>query len=310
VPIQPEHFNRIVTQIEETILDSASASLKESPHGKKLGWDMKTSVDRKEPGQLTGKRSNCPRGLLRKQSQPFRSESFSPKRENPVKNLRINWLQPASPISFGVAISGIPPKIPCQRVPRPGLIITSPRKIRCFPELRLRSGGAGWNDSLAGFSPNNGPCRFLNESREIRPDAIGDPKHQFHCRIPKTSFDQTEHGFRHPRTLGNGVIREMSAFPLLFQEPNDFLSDCLIMSNSRHAALWQKTALDIYIAMVKYRGVIKLMNRAFLAHKLFPDLKETQFFQNWNVTNIDFNARSERFEPTITTEQGYANENH
>jgi hypothetical protein len=127
------------------------------------------------------------------------------------------------------------------------------------------------NDSLAGFSPNNGPCRFLNESREIRPDAIGDAKHQFHCRISQTSFNQTEHGFRHARTLGHGIIRETSALPLVLHKPNYLFSDGFIMFDSRHTALWQKMPLDIYIAMVKYRGAIRLMNRAFLAHKLFLD---------------------------------------
>ena len=91
---QAEHFNRIVTQIEKTILDSAIASLKKSHHSKELGWDTKTSVDRKEPGQPTGERSTGPRGLLRKQSRHFHFESFSQNNQFNIRDttpLRLNF---------------------------------------------------------------------------------------------------------------------------------------------------------------------------------------------------------------------------
>jgi hypothetical protein len=82
---QTQHFNRIVTQIEKTILDSAIASLKQSHHGKELGWDTKTSVDRKEPGQPTGERSTRARGLLREKSWHLHFESS---RQNNQFNIR------------------------------------------------------------------------------------------------------------------------------------------------------------------------------------------------------------------------------
>ena len=267
------------------------------------------SVDRKEPGQLTGKRSAGRRGLLRKQIRHFHLESFSPKRENPVKTLTINWLQPANPINPGVAISGIPPKAPYQLAPRPGLTIAPLGKVRRFSELCPQSGRGGWNNSLAVFSPNNGPRRFLNESREIRPDAISDAKHQFHCRIPQAPFDQTEHGFRHARTLGHGIIREMSALPLVLQEPNYLFSDGFIMSDSRHAVIWQKIPLDIYIAIVKYRGMIKLMKRSVLQNKPHPAPAGTIFTNIGTRQTLTLNARSEKLELKTITEERYANEN-
>ena len=225
---------------------------------------MKTSVDRKKPGQLTGERSTRPRGLLRKQIRRFHLESFSPKRENSVK-------------IPGVAISGIPPKDPCQCVPRPGLTIAPPGKVRRFSELCPRSGRGGWNNSLAAFSPNNGPCRFLNERREIRPDAIGDAKHQFHRGIPQAPLDQAEHGFGYARTLGDGVIREFSPLAFRSQEPNYLFSDGFIMSDSRHAVIWQKIPLDIYIAIVKYRAIVKLMKRSVFQNKPYLALASTIF---------------------------------
>jgi hypothetical protein len=295
-----EHCDRIVTQIAKTILDSASASLKESPYGKELGWDTKTSVDRRGPGEPTGKRSTHPRGFLRMQIRHFCLESFSPKRENRVKTLTINWLQPANPINPGVAISGIPLKVPCQRVPRLGLTIAPPGKLRRFPELCPRSGRGNWNNRLAGLSLNNGPCRLLNECGEICPNTIGDAKHQFHCGIPQTSFDQTEHGFRHARPLGHGIIREMSALPLVLQEADYLFSDGLIMSDSRHAALWQKIPLDIYIAMVKYSASVKLMNLAFQANTPYFALRGTIFSNIGTQQSLTLNISSERLEPTTT----------
>ena len=131
---QTELFNRIVTQIEETTIDTASISLKESLAGQELGWDTKTSVDRRGPGEPAGKRSTEGYGFVRMQSRPFHFKIFSPKRENPVKTLTINWLQPANPISPGVAMSGGPSNGPCQRAPRPGL--TYSLGIRDFHEQR------------------------------------------------------------------------------------------------------------------------------------------------------------------------------
>jgi hypothetical protein len=81
-------------RLRKTILDSAIASLKKSHQGKELGWDTKTSVDKKEPRQPTGERSTGPRGLLRKQSRRFRFESFSQNNQFNIRDttqLRLNF---------------------------------------------------------------------------------------------------------------------------------------------------------------------------------------------------------------------------
>jgi hypothetical protein len=93
---------------------------------------------------------------------------------------------------------------------------------------------------------------FLNQSREICADTIGYPKHQLHGRIAQTSLHQTEHGFGHTRALAHCIIRKLSPFPLFSQQPNEFFSDCFIMSDSKHVAALQKKGLDTYFAIVKY----------------------------------------------------------
>lgn len=60
------------------------------------------------------------------------------------------------------------------------------------------------------------PCAF-NERPKVRSDAVRHPKHQLHCRIPKPSLDQAQHGFGNARTLGDRVLGELSAFALSLQ---------------------------------------------------------------------------------------------
>jgi hypothetical protein len=103
------------------------------------------------------------------------------------------------------------------------------------------------------LSARNCAAGAIDDGREVRTDTIRDPKHQLHGRVPKSALDQAQHGFGNARTLGNGVLGELSAFALSLQTPNDLLSDGLVMSNSGHDEGSQQKPLDAYIAMVKYR---------------------------------------------------------
>jgi len=68
------------------------------------------------------------------------------------------------------------------------------------------------------------PCAF-NEKTKVRSNAVRHPKQQLHCRIAKPPFNQAQHGFGNARTLCDGVVRELSAFALSLQKPNDLFSD-------------------------------------------------------------------------------------
>ena len=102
------------------------------------------------------------------------------------------------------------------------------------------------------LSARNCVAGAIDDGRKVRTDAIRDPKHQLHCRVPKSALDQTQHGFGNARTLGDSVLGEFSAFALSLQTPNDLLSDGLVMSNSGHDEGLQQKAFRAYIAMVKY----------------------------------------------------------
>jgi hypothetical protein len=105
------------------------------------------------------------------------------------------------------------------------------------------------------LSARNCAAGAIDDGRKVRTDTIRDPKHQLHCRVPKSALDQAQHGFGHAGTLCDSVLGELSAFALPLQTPNDLLSDGLVMSNSGHDEGLQQKALDAYIAMVKYRQV-------------------------------------------------------
>lgn len=106
---------------------------------------------------------------------------------------------------------------------------------------------------LVRLSPRDcAPCAF-EEKPKVRSDAVLHPKHQLHCRIAKPPFNQAQHGFGDARTLGEGVLGELSAFALSLQTPNNLFSDGLVMSDSGHDEGLQQKTLDAYIAMVKYR---------------------------------------------------------
>jgi hypothetical protein len=104
----------------------------------------------------------------------------------------------------------------------------------------------------AALLPANLGQGFLYESGKAHANAIGHPKHQFHGGIPQITLYQAEHGFRDAASLGDGVIRELAAFPRFSQEPNNLFADGFIMSDSGHAESLQKRGLDTYFAMVKY----------------------------------------------------------
>jgi hypothetical protein len=105
---------------------------------------------------------------------------------------------------------------------------------------------------LVPFSPQNRPASPIHKWRKVRADAVRDPKHPFHCRVPQAALDQAQHGLGNARTLGNSVLGKLSAFALSPQKPNDLLSDGLVMSDTEHEEGSQQRMAGTYIAIVKY----------------------------------------------------------
>ena len=151
-------------------------------------------------------------------------------------DLKRRSLLPAIPISPGVAVFGILPKLPCQRVPRPALAIKLPGTRHRLSELCLRSGRGSWNNGFTGFPPNNAPCRFFNDSEEIRAGAVGVAEHQFHCRVPKSALNKAQHRLENAGTRNDSVLGEISPFVLSLQKANDLLFVGFVMSDFRRAA--------------------------------------------------------------------------
>jgi hypothetical protein len=111
---------------------------------------------------------------------------------------------------------------------------------------------------ILGNRPNrilfaNRPRRFFNEARQTHADTVRYTKYRFQSGIAKPTFDQTQHGFRNPRTLTDSIIRQFSLFPLLSQESYDLFANRFMIFNARHTEVSQESRLDTYFAIVKYR---------------------------------------------------------
>jgi hypothetical protein len=92
-----------------------------------------------------------------------------------------------------------------------------------------------------------------DDLRDVRADSIGQTKQQFNARITKPPFNESNHRFRNPGTLGNCVLCQFPLFPFLLQEANDFFSDGFVIGNTRHTSGLQEQGLDTYCAVVQYR---------------------------------------------------------
>jgi hypothetical protein len=99
--------------------------------------------------------------------------------------------------------------------------------------------------------------RFLNHRWKVCANTVGNAEHQFQRWIAEAAFNKTQHGFRNPGTLRDEIIGEFPAFPLLSQEPDNFIANGFVMADSRHAEAWQEKRVDIYFAIVKHRLVGK-----------------------------------------------------
>jgi hypothetical protein len=119
--------------------------------------------------------------------------------------------------------------------------------------VRLQDSSNLPSDRLGALLPTDLGHGLLHDRRQTHANAIGHPKHQFHRWISQITLHQAEHGFRDAASLGDGVIRELAAFPRFSQEPDNLFADGFIMSDSGHAESLQKRGLDTYFAMVKYR---------------------------------------------------------
>ena len=109
---------------------------------------------------------------------------------------------------------------------------------------------------LAGLPRLASACRpggLLDQRGKVCAYAVGHAQQQFHGGIAQPPLHQTQHGLRHPRTLGHSIVRELSFLSFLPQETHDLHADGFIVSGCRHAELSQRIGLDTYFAIVKSR---------------------------------------------------------
>lgn len=99
----------------------------------------------------------------------------------------------------------------------------------------------------------NRVLRFFDDRWKVCADAVRNAKCQFQCRVAKAPLDEAQHGFRNARTLRDRIIGKFPAFPLLSQEPDNFIANGFIVADTEHAEAWQESRFDIYFAMVKSR---------------------------------------------------------
>jgi len=127
----------------------------------------------------------------------------------------------------------------------------SERDKKSLSQIRRTVGLAGQLGFAVLFK--NRVLRSLDERRKVCANAISNAKRQFQCWIAKPPFDEAQHGFGNARTLRNGIIGKFSADALLPQEPDNFIADGFVVSDSRHVEAWQGKRFDVYFAIVKNR---------------------------------------------------------
>lgn len=103
----------------------------------------------------------------------------------------------------------------------------------------------------------NRVCRFFDECWKVCANTVSDAKRQFQCWIAKPPLDEAQHGFGNARTLRNRIIGKSPAYALLAQEPDNFMANRFVVTDTRHAEAWQRKRFDIYFAMVKHRRLAK-----------------------------------------------------
>ena len=99
----------------------------------------------------------------------------------------------------------------------------------------------------------NRVLRLCDECRKVCADAVSNAKRQFQCRIAKATLNEAQHGFGNARTLRDRIIGKSPADALLPQEPDNFIADGFVVSDTRHAEAWQGKRFDIYFAIVKHQ---------------------------------------------------------
>ena len=99
----------------------------------------------------------------------------------------------------------------------------------------------------------NRALRFFDERWKVCADAVSNAQRQFQCRIAKPPLDEAQHGFGNARTLRDRIIGESPADALLPQEPDNFMANRFVVTDTRHAEAWQRKWFDLYFAIVKNR---------------------------------------------------------
>lgn len=115
--------------------------------------------------------------------------------------------------------------------------------------------------------------RFFDESRKVCANAVSDAKCQFQCRIAKPPLDEAQHGFGNARTLRDRIIGKSPADALLPQEPDNFMANRFIVTDTRHAEAWQGNGFDIYFSMVKHRRLAK-------AEIIQPKIEQKEIYES------------------------------
>ena len=123
---------------------------------------------------------------------------------------------------------------------------TSCSAFRSNSEISIISiGGKLFHFRSLGSRAASRRCGPFYERRKISPDSIGNSEHQFEGRVAQTALNQTEHGFRNPRTLTHRVIRQFPTKSLIPQKPDKFPANRFIMSNISHVEALQKKGLTV-----------------------------------------------------------------